>query len=114
MYVPTKRTIAVSDKFGSEQFTQIFAHETGHYIDHKMGERAGKRYITDDYEGLAGKIAFSFRSGMNAQSDSDYTNATKECFARALEQYFAMQNFGIDAQLINHNKKEKGVNCLNN
>ncbi len=109
MYLPTKRTIAVSDKFGSEQFSQIFAHEAGHYIDHKMGERAGKRYITDDYEGLAGKIAFAFRSGMNTKSDSDYTNATKECFARALEQYFAIKNYGVDAQLINYNKKEKGL-----
>ena len=100
MFVPQMGTIAVSTKFGDNQFQDTLAHETSHWIDKTLGELYGKRWATDDYESTAGQIAFAFRKNLNEKTDSDYTNATKECFARAMEQYFAIENFGDEAMLI--------------
>ena len=94
MYIPKMKTIAVSNKYGFEKFECIMAHETAHYIDNRLGESKGERYSTDNFEGTAGTIAGNFRKLMNKKSDSDYINSTKECFARALEQYFAIESFG--------------------
>lgn len=100
MYVPNMKTIAVSEKFGESQFKSTLAHECAHWIDHQLGVLSGKRHATDNFEDTAGVIAREFRKNMNQPSDSDYVNATAECFARAMEQYFAMTNFGDDATLI--------------
>lgn len=100
MFLPDMKTIAVTNKFGDDQFEEIFAHETAHWIDYSIGQLKGKRYATDDFESTAGIIADTLRHEMNEPSDSDYVNATKECFARAMEQYFAFENFGEDATLI--------------
>lgn len=100
VFIPQMKTIAVTNKFGDNQFEQIFAHETAHWIDYSIGQTKGKRWATDDFESTAGIIANVFRKNMNEKSDSDYINATKECFARAMEQYFAFENFGEDATLI--------------
>ncbi len=100
MYVPDKQTIAVSNKFGDHQFNSTMAHEVSHWIDHKLGLTKGKRHATDDFESTAGQIARIFRKNMNQMSDSDYTNATLECFSRAMEQYFAISEFGDGATLI--------------
>jgi len=96
MYVPDMGTIAVSDKFGDTQFKLTMAHELAHFIDNYIGELNEKRYATDNYESTAGKIAFEFRKNMNIPSSkqSKYTNATKECFARALEMYVGVETFG--------------------
>ena len=94
MYIPKMKTIAVSNKYGNEKFQCIMAHEVAHYIDNRIGETKGERYSTDNYEGISGVIANKFRNLMNKKSDSDYINSTKECFARALEQYFAVSVFG--------------------
>ena len=96
MYVPDMGTIAVSDKFGDTQFKLTMAHEFAHFIDNYIGELNEKRYATDNYESTAGKIAFEFRRNMNIPSSEQtkYTNATKECFARALEMYFGVETFG--------------------
>lgn len=100
MYVPSMKTIAVSNKFGEAQFDQIFSHETAHWIDGNMGALIGKRHATDDFESTAGRIASTFRKNMNAKSDSDYVNSTVECFARAMEQYFAFENYGEETELL--------------
>ncbi len=97
MYIPTMKTIAVTNKYGNSLFQCIMAHETAHYIDNRIGEQKGQRYSTDDFESTSGIIARVFRKNMNKASDSDYTNATIECFARAMEQYFAIEVFGEDA-----------------
>ena len=103
MYLPKMHTIAVSAKYGEKQFAQGLAHEVTHFIDHVLGSETGKRYISDDYESLPGKIAFTFRKHMNQKTDSDYLNATKECFARAMEQYFAIETNGEQAELFQSN-----------
>jgi hypothetical protein len=94
MYIPSMKTIAVTNKYGNEKFQCIMAHEVAHYVDNKIGEEKGERYSTDNYEGTSGIIASKFRKLLNKKSDSDYINATKECFARALEQFFAIETFG--------------------
>ena len=102
VYVPTMGTIAVSDKYGDAIFNSVMAHEVAHFIDNKIGEITGKRYETDNYESTAGIIAFTFRNHMNKpkKEQSDYVNATKECFARALEQYFAVTMYGDDVEIV--------------
>src|SRR3990167_274651 len=99
MYVPSMGTIAVSDKYGNDMFKMVLAHEYAHFIDNYIGELNGKRYATDDYENTAGRIAFLLRDNINKpkSKQTNYTNATKECFARAFEQYFGIETFGEDA-----------------
>lgn len=99
VYIPNMKTIAVSAKYGDEMFENILAHEVAHWIDNKIGEQKRLRWATDNYEDTAGIIASTFRKRMNQPSDSDYINATKECFARALEQHFAISVFGEAASV---------------
>ena len=99
-YIPQFATIACSGKFGETEFQCTLAHEAAHWIDNLLGRVVGKRFATDDYESLAGQIAFDFRRNMNVKSDNDYINATKECFARAMQQYFAITVFGDEAETI--------------
>lgn len=98
VYIPQMGTIGVSNKLGEIDFKSTFSHETAHFIDNFIGELNGKRWATDNYESLAGKIAFSFRNSMNKSKteQTDYINATKECFARAFQQYFGMKMQGED------------------
>ncbi len=100
MYVPDMGTIAVSAKFGGEQFESTLAHETAHWIDNKIGKSNGRRYASDDFESTAGLVARALRDNMNVKTDSKYVNATIECFARALEQYYAIETFGDEATLM--------------
>jgi hypothetical protein len=101
-YIPSMGTIAVSDKYGDIQFNSTFSHELAHFIDHKLGQKNGKRWETDNFESTAGIIAFTFRNNMNMpkQYQNDYINATKECFARAMQQYFVMTNYGEGVEII--------------
>lgn len=100
VYIPFYGTIACSAKYGAQQFVNTLSHELAHFLDNKIGEKTGKRWLTDDYESLFGKLAFTFRKLMNEKSDSKYTNATKECFARAIQQYFAIETFGFNAKVV--------------
>jgi len=102
MYIPSMGSVSVSDKYGDNQFRMTMAHEFAHFIDNFIGELNGKRYATDNYESTAGKIAFAFRDAMNKpkETQGEYTNATKECFARALEQYYGIESFGAEAGVV--------------
>jgi hypothetical protein len=102
VYIPSMGTIAVSDKYGEIQFNSTFAHELAHFIDNKLGQKNGKRWETDNFESTAGVIAFTFRNNLNKpkEQQSDYINATKECFARAMQQYFVMQKYGDDVEIV--------------
>lgn len=100
MWVPSFSTIAASNKFGADEFDDTTGHETAHLIDYYIGKANGKRYATDDYESTAGEIAFTFRKNLNFKTDSNYINSTKECFARALQQYFAVSSRGESATLL--------------
>lgn len=102
MYIPSMGTIAVSDKFGDHQFKMTMAHEIAHFIDNYIGSLNEKRYLTDDYESTAGKVAFTFRKYLNGKKAelSDYTKSTKECFARALEMYYGLETIGEGAGVL--------------
>ncbi len=102
VYIPSMGTIAVSDKYGEIQFNSTFAHELAHFIDNKLGQKNGKRWETDNFESTAGIIAFTFRNNLNKpkEQQTDYINATKECFARAMQQYFVMQKYGDDVEIV--------------
>jgi hypothetical protein len=102
VYIPSMGTIAVSDKYGEIQFNSTFAHELAHFIDNKLGQKNGKRWETDNFESTAGIIAFTFRNNLNKpkEQQTDYINATKECFARAMQQYFVMQKYGDDLEIV--------------
>jgi hypothetical protein len=92
VFIPQMGTIGVSHKLGEIDFKSTFAHESAHFIDFLIGELNGKRWATDNYESLAGKIAFTFRNSMNKSKSeqTDYINSTKECFARCFQQYFGV------------------------
>lgn len=102
VYIPSMGTIAVSDKYGEIQFNSTFAHELAHFIDNKLGQKNGKRWETDNFESTAGIIAFTFRNNLNKpkEQQTDYINATKECFARAMQQYFVMKQYGDDVEIV--------------
>ena len=102
VYVPDMGTIGVSEKYGDKQFESTMSHEVAHFIDNFIGELNGKRWATDDYESAAGILAFTFRNNMNKpkSQQTDYINATKECFARAMQQYFGHKIYGDDAVVI--------------
>lgn len=105
MFVPSMNAIAVSNKYGELEFKNTMAHEIAHWIDYTFGQLDGKRYATDNYEDLPGLIAFKFRKHLNKKSDSSYINATKECFARAFQQYFAIKDQGEEATIIYSHKE---------
>lgn len=101
IYHPKMHTISSSNKYGNDQFQMTMAHEFGHFIDNFIGMSKGKMYASGEYESLAGQIAFNFRNNMNKPKDlqSDYVNSTQECFARAFEQFFTLEELGEDAGL---------------
>ena len=104
IYIPTRKTIGVTAKYGNDQLGFTMGHETAHWIDHTLGMKSGKRHASDNYESTAGQIAITFRKNMNAQSSSNYINATHECFARAMEQYHAIELKGENALIANTKK----------
>tara|TARA_R110000772_G_C13310332_1_gene440703 strand:- start:98085 stop:101165 length:3081 start_codon:yes stop_codon:yes gene_type:complete len=99
VYVPSMGAIGVTAKFGEQSLGFTLGHEVAHYIDNSLGKTQGSRFASDNYESTAGKLAIAFRGGMNSKSDSKYTNSSHECFARALEQYHAIESFGDKATL---------------
>ncbi|MDC7221526.1 MAG: hypothetical protein PQJ59_16450 [Spirochaetales bacterium] len=116
IFIPMQNAIGISDgkglkqkhpitgdmetvNYGDENFGGfVLSHEYAHMMDHYLGKKTGKWFASDDYNSTAGKIAATFRSNMNKESKSNYTNRTCECFARALEQYHAMEIDGPQAQ----------------
>lgn len=117
VYIPKMGTIGVSNKYGAIDFESTFAHESAHFIDNFIGELNGKRYATDNYESLAGKIAFTFRNSMNKSKNdqTDYINSTKECFARAFQQYFGIKANGDNVITMNvdNNISTTGIEFYN-
>lgn len=97
MFIPSRRAIAASNKFGDSMFGYILAHEVGHFIDYTVGKFNSRSHASDNYESKAGILANTLKQNLNKKTDSKYTNATSECFARAMEQYFAISTTGDKA-----------------
>ena len=92
VYVPNRKAIAVTAKYGTDSLGFILGHEVAHWVDHAIGRQTGKRYASNDYESTAGKIAITLKRNMNKKSESSYINSTHEAFARALEMYQAVES----------------------
>lgn len=116
LFVPMQHAIGISDgkglqrkdpitgepmeiNYGDEKFGGfVLAHEYAHMMDYYLGKKNKKWYASDDKESTAGRIAATFRQNMNEESKSVYINRTCECFARALEQYHAIEASGEGAK----------------
>lgn len=92
VYFPGQKAIGVTWGNGQKGAGFTLAHEFAHFIDNEMGLK-GKRnhYASDDPTSLEHEIADTFRKNMKESQTSDYMNRTCECFARAMEQYFATE-----------------------
>jgi 8-oxo-dGTP pyrophosphatase MutT (NUDIX family) len=97
LYVPSMKSIGVSDNKDHGKFGLTLAHEFAHFMDNYVGNKNGRHYASDNLNSIAGKIANTFRHHLNEKSDSNYLNRTCECFARALEQYHAVRTGGDGA-----------------
>lgn len=92
LYVPSKKTIAISAKFGKDIFGFTLVHEFAHYMDHYLGQIKGARYSSSDFSSDSFIIADKFRNQMKeGNKSSKYWKSTCECFARAFEQYSAIK-----------------------
>ncbi len=102
VFISQMGTIAISDKYSDEEFKSTFSHEVAHFIDYILGETNGKRHASDDYESTAGILGFTLRNHMNKPKteQTDYINSTSECFARAMEQFFMIEHFGDEAEIV--------------
>lgn len=90
VYFPARRAIGVTMRNGEMGFGFTLAHEWAHFMDNYLGSKGARHfYASDDWSSLPGQIARTFRSNMASPQKSDYQNRTCECFARALEQFFA-------------------------
>ena len=101
IFIPTIPAIGVSSKFGEVQFKTTMAHEVAHFLDYCVGQIRGLRYSTDDFDSTSGKLVKLFRDNMNLASSeqNDYINSSKECFARAFEQYFSYKLYGFNGKV---------------
>jgi hypothetical protein len=116
IFVPTQSAIGISDgkglkkkdplsgetievDYGDENFGGfVLSHEYSHMMDYYIGTKSGQWYASDKEGSTANQIASIFRENMNHTSKSDYINRTCECFARALEQYHAIETAGVEAK----------------
>lgn len=90
VYFPAHHAIGVTMQNGETGFGFTLAHEWAHFMDNYLGAQGARHfYASDDWASLPGQIARTFRSNMATAQTSDYQNRTCECFARALEQFFA-------------------------
>jgi hypothetical protein len=89
LFAPQFKAIGVSAIQDAEL---TFAHEMGHFLDYYLGSQHKRIFLSDDYNSTLGKIALTFRRNLTKPQTSNYQYRTKECLARAFEQYYAIQN----------------------
>ncbi|MCC7454775.1 MAG: hypothetical protein IT222_11450, partial [Crocinitomix sp.] len=73
-------------------FDRTLSHELGHLIDYLIGDSLKRNYASDDKNHICGQIAILFRKNTIKRQTSEYKNRSKECFARAIEQFFCIRN----------------------
>jgi len=91
LFCPSMKAIGVTAKYGEKGTGFILAHEFGHFMDYYVGQQSDRHYISDNPDSEAGQIAAVFRKNMKSAQKSVYQNRTCECFARAMEQYWAIK-----------------------
>lgn len=110
VFIDHYKCIAISDT-GIEGRGFTFAHEFSHFMDSYLGEKDGYHFASDKDGSIANDIAIKFRRDMNLKTNpntrksvgADYYNRTCECFARAMEQYYAIKQ-GTEKELYEKNK----------
>jgi len=110
VFIDHYKCIAISDT-GIEGRGFTFAHEFSHFMDSYLGEKDGYNFASDKDGSIANDIAIKFRRDMNLKTNpntrkavmADYYNRTCECFARAMEQYYAIKQ-GTEKELYDKNK----------
>jgi|WetSurMetagenome_2_1015567.scaffolds.fasta_scaffold03660_1 hypothetical protein len=95
LFFPYYHAIGITES-GEKGTGFILSHEWGHFMDYYMGNKSKRHYISDDPNHIAGKIAYLFRKNMEKPQKSKYQNRTAECFARAMEQYWAIKSGNDD------------------
>jgi len=96
IFIPSLKVIGVTTQYGNGTTGFVLAHEWSHFMDFYVGEKNDRHYISDNPNHVAGEIADTFRKNMKKQQKSAYYNRTCECFARALEQYWAIKTNSTD------------------
>ena len=91
LFSPAMNAIGITAQSGQKAMGFILAHEFGHFMDFYLGGKENRHYASDNPESLAGSIAETFRTNMRQLQKSDYQNRTCECFARSMEQYWAIK-----------------------
>ena len=91
IYFPSYKAIGVTTQYGDKATGMILAHEWAHFMDNYIGRNNNRHYLSDDPQHVAGQIASTFRQKMRTKQKSDYYNRTCECFARAMEQFWAIK-----------------------
>jgi hypothetical protein len=112
-FIDRYKCIAISNT-GIEGRGFTFAHEFAHYMDSYLGSKDDYHFSSDKDGSIANKVASNFRRSMNLKINpetrkavgADYYNRTCECFARAMEQYYAIKQ-GTEKELY---EKAKIVN----
>lgn len=98
MFVPEMKCIAISNSsIEGRGFT--VAHEYAHFMDAYLGESSGYNFLSDEDGSIANDIASTFRKDMRLKvkpneksaAGEEYYNRTCECFARAMEQFYAIK-----------------------
>lgn len=96
IFHPFYNAIGVSAKYGKKDFQFTFGHEYAHFMDYWIGKKTGNHYASEKQGSTAQEIAKTLRDNLNKKSSSNYINRTCECFARAFEQYVAIETYGPD------------------
>lgn len=88
--------VSFSDGYGGNmaQAEKVLAHETGHWIDAVLGKDFGC-FASSKKGAIAAVLAESVLRSMNKSGSSTaYWRESTECFARAFEEYFAVECLG--------------------
>ena len=97
IFIAFAHAVGVSEKYGKLAFNEILAHEFGHFVDNYVGKKYNVRMLSEKRESLPNDIAFAMRATMNQKSSSKYINSSVECFARAIQQYVSISEYGENA-----------------
>jgi hypothetical protein len=113
VFFPFYSAIGISNEYGGDMFKFVFGHEYAHFMDYWVGKQTGNHFASDKQGSIANKIASTFRKNMNEKQSSNYMNRTCECFARAFEQYTAIESTGENAIVWDSSKYFDSGNYIN-
>ncbi|OQA66246.1 MAG: hypothetical protein BWY36_00929 [Candidatus Diapherotrites archaeon ADurb.Bin253] len=116
LFIDKYKCIAVSD-FSIEGRGFTVAHEYAHFMDSYIGDQKGYHFSSDQEGSTSNAIASTFRDKLNLKLDpssrkeagADYYKRTCECFARAMEQYYAIKQGTENVLYDSYDAKKIGI-----